>query len=391
MPDSGAITIAPQIRSKVSFVIDDASRPSSELSIDTVSSAFHFVYLAPGAGKTASAGEPSHTEETQTLVSSSSVPETQQAALSSSEEVSYVLPGLVRKTGVSTLIPLVNQSTRALHDLKLFHLGEGRSAASAESAEIGSLSPGRSLSLVDPIGMFDARATSGSIHFRSANIGAVSASAIVIQTDDPRGTVRYTLPRVRSDRGAAVGQSITLSGLGRGDGSRLDLILQEVSGAPVSALVELLSPDGVVSGQQVVAMSPFEFLRIDRLATAGIAAARITPAAGSEGRIHAFALLTDPSSHDTTVVADSRRLVGEDVAGSCPPGLEGPARPGGFIGRNCRSRTAESTRQTFRDRFPVRSQAHRRRPVDRVPGGAVSSAPQSRHPGARPVGPRSRM
>ncbi|HUP49102.1 MAG TPA: hypothetical protein VNA04_09975 [Thermoanaerobaculia bacterium] len=311
IPQSGVITIDPQQTVGVSFVIDDAKRPRLELDAYALVGAVRFVYLKGSGDALRAHGTGSaSTGQTQTSVNSSTYPVPLASPIPPSGKPVVVVPGLTKTPGLSTRLSMIGGRPGGFGPIKLYYLPLGTALSGAWSVGLSGLPAGIPLSIPDSLKLFGFDSGSGSLHVQGGEVTELAVSVRVQKVDDPRGTVGHTMPVGRSDRGAAQGVTVVLTGLQTATGTRSTIYLQEVAGSPLSARLEFVDRRGSTITSHRESLPAFGLVQLTDPVPAEAVAARITPEDNSLGRLYAVALLIDEASGDVTPLPDWRQVYG---------------------------------------------------------------------------------
>lgn len=332
VPDEEIVTIEPGATHTFSFTIDRARRPDASALAGTQSGRLSFVYVAGSSsavfGRHPFASAP--TLATPVGVSDTVKPQVEIVngiPLLKEGEIGLVVPGVGNVTGsvgvfISDLTIANGLSGLAIGDLSLHYIS-GSTTLSATQP----VSSGQSVALADVVStVFDKTEQIGALHVRSATALQLAMNANVFNKSNASGTYGTAIPVFRSDRAAAGGETLRITGLRKTPTSHTNLYLQETLGAATTALVEFLDAGGTVigtlAGQPV---SAFGTAIIGQaLIPEGAVTARVTNE--SAGGIVSYATPVDRASGDTWALTDWNRLydIGDGerqlvpVAGSAP-------------------------------------------------------------------------
>jgi hypothetical protein len=153
--------------------------------------------------------------------------------------------------------------------------------------------------------------SSGTLQIRAgAAIDSISVSARIFNILGSNGTFGTAVPVFRSDRAAAAGQEIVLTGVRRDESIRTNLFIQEMSGNPASFDIRFLDRQGAQVGSYSGVVNPFSLTRVLNQVPTGAVTAVITNALDSRGRIGAYATPIDSRSNDFWSVVDWSRHLG---------------------------------------------------------------------------------
>jgi hypothetical protein len=152
----------------------------------------------------------------------------------------------------------------------------------------------------------------GTLQLRPRASDSISAVATVFNSSNPAGTYGTAIPAFRSDRSAAAGEVLHITGLRKNATSHTNLFLQEVTGAPASVNVTWTDSAGMTTGTQTESLGPFELIQRSDVAPAESTSVAITVDLSSPGRVIAFATPVDRASGDTWTLTDWRRFYSYD-------------------------------------------------------------------------------
>lgn len=227
-------------------------------------------------------------------------------------ETALVIPGVGHVTGsVGTFITdltLFNSSGSAsLGDMKLFF--QPLQGSAVTQAALNAVPTGASVGLADVVGtVFGDAASVGTLHVRSTRARDVVASASVFNTSNPAGNYGASIPVFRSDRGAAPGEDIVITGLRKNDTGHTNLFIQELEGKGGDVETEFIDVSGSVVGRRTDPIGRFAMVRLLDPAAAGTVAVRVRNL--SAGSIAAYATPVDRASGDTWAVTEWSRIAG---------------------------------------------------------------------------------
>lgn len=294
IPQSGVITIQPGQTGTISFTIDSSKRPDASSPLGGVSGRVACVFpTGTGSGKTALSGPPVGSVSVNIVyVVTPGVTPGAPPPLGANE-VAFFVPGLAnRPTAVGDLLIANKQSNAPLGDLKLFFQGAGLPSQSVSLPQIAGNAAVSFPGLLKNV--FATSAQSGSVQIRSSDLSKVAVAALQMNTSSPAGTFGTALPVLRSDRGIASGGQIILPGVFKAEGSTRpqDLFLQELTGNPATAQIDLLSDSGsVISSRPPDSLPAFGLLAIPDAIPANVFAVRIRNTSSGAAKIGAFGLL----------------------------------------------------------------------------------------------------
>ncbi|HEU5161674.1 MAG TPA: hypothetical protein VFV54_00880, partial [Thermoanaerobaculia bacterium] len=168
---------------------------------------------------------------------------------------------------------------------------------------------GVSRSLASPIGdligsAFKSDQQLGGLQIRSADIANIGVAANIFIADNELGSFGTAIPIFRSDRGAAPGARVLVTGLERNDSVYANFYVQETSGNPARVKATWLGPTGAPLGTGAVDLSPFGVSFIGNPLPPGAVAAVFEHDAGSAGAFSAYATGLDRRSEDFWAIPD---------------------------------------------------------------------------------------
>jgi Leucine-rich repeat (LRR) protein len=217
-------------------------------------------------------------------------------------EVGLFAPGVGRS--VADLSLSNTSGSRAINDVRLYFLPANGSQSTV--ATLSSLGSTQSVSLANVVSsVYSPDAGPGSLQIRSASWQSLAAQVKFVNVK-PNGTFAGDIPLLRSDRSATSGQEIYLTGVRKSASLHTDLYLQETSGAPASVRIDMLDASGGAVGPPINTTVPAFGIR--ELLDAVPAAAMTAIATVSEGRVAAYARVSDDASGDTWSIVDWSRV-----------------------------------------------------------------------------------
>ena len=322
LPQAGLITIPPGSSVPVGFTCDRSKRPDSASPIGAVQGKLTLRYLLPstqGGFMETNAGEPTGTVSVVLVdvVQPGRTPGAPEPLASG--EIAFFAPGLL--TGAGKAGDLNVSSSRpgpALADLKMFSVPSG--ATAIESASIPSLLPNivAAFPAVTKT-VFGSQGTPASIQLRSREgASALSVSALQLGTgSSPSASIATAVPVFRSDRAAASGERLLLTGVEKAGSMQTNLHLQDVTGAGAALQLEYLDADGrIVSNGAPVTLAPFGYVELRDAVPSGASAVRITNGGAAGARVAAYALVVDNTSGDAWSVVDPQRTLAAAASGT---------------------------------------------------------------------------
>ena len=231
-------------------------------------------------------------------------------------EVALFVPGVGHVQGsVGLFLSDVSISnvtgTTPVQNLSLYYTRAGQS--STLSTSLSNVAPGQPVTLADIVqDVFQQESQVGSLQIRG-NVTNISVNANIFNVSNPKGTFGTTIPTLRSDRSAAQGQSLYLTGLRKSATSHTNLYIQETRGGSVTIDVQYLGSAGNVLGTNSFNAEPFGIVQVLNQAAPlpdGTVSAILTARTGSTGAFSAYATPVDRASGDTWAVVDWNSQLG---------------------------------------------------------------------------------
>lgn len=307
----------------VTFSIDRSARPDGESSIGSVVGALEFVFqtgsgakgLGPRDGTTTSTSLVTIVDTSSPPVAPGEIP-----PLGPNETALFV-PGVGHILGSVglflsdvTLVNLTNSGT--LNDISMYYTPIGTGDISSQSSMVSGLAAAQPISLADVVkNVFENDAQIGSLQFRSKDLSRIGINANILNVSNPAGTFGTTIPVLRSDRSAGVGESFYLAGLRKSATSHTNLFIQETSGGTVTVEAKYFDESGTLLGSRSYAVGPFQLFGdfdspSNPVLPDGTVTAVLTAQMGSTGRFSAYATPLDRASGDFWSVVDWNRQFG---------------------------------------------------------------------------------
>lgn len=317
IPPKDVITIGAGQTVDITFTIDRSKRPDSSTLLGSLSGTLVLTYLG-GPGASAKWAGPFDTTTSPPIsvtivkVVDTVKPPVQTGtppALSAGEIALYV-PGVGHtQTGAHVFasdVSIMNAlGTRDLKALTMYHLPIG---GSSSSAAIAGVPAAGSVQLADVAkNVFNNQAALASLQLRGEDTSALAVAANMEDLKNAAGTVGTGLPVFRSDRAAAPGESVVLSGVMRDATTTTDILLQEAAGAAANVAIDFYDVSGAAKGNTTVALQPFEFKVLSNSVPADAVLAIVTNSASTPGRLLAYAITTDAVTSDRWMVVDWNR------------------------------------------------------------------------------------
>ena len=231
-------------------------------------------------------------------------------------ELAWFIPGITHAPfaggTVKSDISVANVSTLANANNLRFFLTAAGAASNAQSTGFTSLSADQTLKLTDVTkSVFNSENQLTTLQVRTNALDTLAITADLLVVDVPNvGEFGTRIPVFRSDRAAAAGQKLHLTGLKKDASYKTDLYFQEVNGQAATVSVDLLSATGGVVATRTATVEAFGLSQItDPLPSAAVAAVVTNTSTGS-ARIQAYALVTDTRTSDVWSVGDWTQYYG---------------------------------------------------------------------------------
>ena len=178
---------------------------------------------------------------------------------------------------------------------------------------VSALAPAQSINYGNVVNSVFGNSNQGTLQIRTRSIDQLFVNANIFNVSDANGTYGTALPIFRSDHALGAGDAVFLTGLRR-DANRTtytNMFVQETSGAAASFEIEFYDSSGTTLGdKRTGSVGAFRLTTLGDAAPVGAVAARVANAAGSSGRIVAFATPVDSVSGDFWAVADWNHELG---------------------------------------------------------------------------------
>ncbi|MGZ4780037.1 MAG: hypothetical protein ACXV5L_12625, partial [Thermoanaerobaculia bacterium] len=314
IPPREPIQIAPDEERAVTFTVDRTRRPESE---GTSTGTLTFVYIGGTLGASSnravaaqSVGAPGSTPGTSTTkvtvvditkppVAPGTIPPL------AAGEVAYSIPGIAAISGlqssfVSDLDILNAFGSRPVTDLRLYFANQTLTSL----ATLASVGTSQSLSFANVVSsVYGAPSPIGSLQVRSRSWEDLLVNARLLRLGDKNGTVTGDLPVFRSDRVAAAGQSLRLTGIRQSGAMKTTLYVQELTGTPSRAHVDFLDASGNKLGVRDADLAGFAFTEMADVVPSGTVTALVTNS-GTGGGLVAYGRVSDQTSGDSWSVVD---------------------------------------------------------------------------------------
>lgn len=321
LPRSGTVTIEPGQTATLTFTIDRDKRPDSSAPAGSREGNLTLSFLS-GSGSSFAAKGPMDGSTAVPTVSLVKVVDTVKPAVTTGGipplgpgELALFVAGVGHTTGtkgalfVSDVSILNPQGGRPIDDVKMYYASTSGSSGSAQTASLPAVAAQGSIAVGDIVkSVFSGNDERGSLQIRSRDADKLALAATVLTTNNPAGTYGNTIPVFRSDRSAAPGESLVLSGVKKDSSTHTNVYVQETSGTDASVQVDYLGADGSTVGSDTKTVSAFKLLALDNSVPANAVAVVVTNKSG--GRVAAYATPVDEASGDTWAIADWARTYG---------------------------------------------------------------------------------
>ncbi|HEY8130558.1 MAG TPA: hypothetical protein VII12_01590, partial [Thermoanaerobaculia bacterium] len=320
-PQTGAVTIAPGGTSTFTFTVDRTKRADSDVGSTTGS--LSLVYLSGPATKVGALdATPPPSISLVTVVDTLPLTVTTAGppALAAGE-VALFVPGVGHITGsVGTFISDVSvlnpPGNPLISDVKFYYTGIGAAAGTQKSTSLPAVG-NSSVAFADVVkNVFANDAQVGSLQIRSASAAKLLVSTNIFNSSNPAGTYGTAIPTFRSDRAAAPGERLVLTGIRQDSGAHTNFFIQETAGVGVSVQTEFLDANGATVGTRSDTVGPFALSQLNSAAPTGTVAAILTNTSSGSGKFLAYATPVDNLSGDNWSLVDWSRQLG--YSGSDP-------------------------------------------------------------------------
>jgi Leucine-rich repeat (LRR) protein len=324
IPQSGVITIAVGTTATLTFTVDRSKRPVSSALVGSAQGNLTLSFLtAQPLSKGALDSPPSNVsvqlvrvvDTVQPAAGPGSVPPLAPG------EVAVFVPGVGHFSRVSqgsrlqflSDVSLLNpQGSRSLDDVKLFYTPLSGNSAAAQTTTVPPTAANVSVALADAArNIFGVNEQIGTLHVRSRDAARLAIAATSVAPGNPAGALGTDLPVLRSDRAAAAGEIVALTGLRKDASAHSDLYIQETSGSSATVRTEFISANGIpVGSPQTATIEPFKLLEMPDVVPSGAVSAILTNTSSNGAKVLAYASLVDEQSKDTWVISDWSRQLG---------------------------------------------------------------------------------
>jgi Leucine-rich repeat (LRR) protein len=322
IPPSGLVVIPPGETRTVTFTVDQTKRPDASSPAGAVTGTLSLSYESgvAGAGKTAAPNNgASVTKTTPVTVVYTITPPTQSVSFPpfAQGEVALFVAGAGNVAGAKGTyisdVAIVNVfGTESPRDIRMYYTPADPSASTVVT-EVKELQPNQGITFANVVKTVFEGASLGTIQIRTTSVEQLFVNANIFNVTDRNGTYGTALPIFRSDRAMRPGEAVFLTGLHRDDARTLytNIFIQETSGGTGNYEIEFHDSGGKRVGEvRTGSVAPFRLALLTDAVPVGAVAARITNAAGSGGRIIAYATPLDAVSGDFWTVADWNRELG---------------------------------------------------------------------------------
>ncbi|GEM_PF-1024490 len=325
IPESGLITIGPGQSRAVTFTINRALRPDSASLSGAAIATLTLTYI-DSSGSSVMRHVTSEGSGTTSSISVSVVDIVKPGAIPGAppplgaEEVAFFIPGLFQSKG-STGDLFLSVLGNSIADLKLYLAAPGKSPL---LGSLGQLAPNASVVLPSILStVFATTAPTATIQARSASLSRVLLSGLQASTIDPSiGSFITALPMFRSDRAAATGEIVYLTGVEKSASRLTNLFVQEVAGQTANIKIEFLDAAGsVVNTRASENIDAFSLLSLSDVVPEAAISARITNISSSAARIVAYAQAIDTGSKDAWIVEGQLLTASDQLIAVAPPPL----------------------------------------------------------------------
>ncbi|MEA2163044.1 MAG: hypothetical protein QOK37_1171 [Thermoanaerobaculia bacterium] len=319
-----ALSLGAEETKQVQFIIDRSKRPDGAAPIGGVIGLVSFRYVNASSSSAALPGYPSVLTTVPSSAAFSIVTVVVVDSMKGSSinepipplngQLAFFLTGVSSKTSFGDLTLSNRSSTSSIGDLRMY-FGSTNSVSATKSSNVP-LFPANSAVLFPSIlkSAFDEASRTGTLQFRSTQLGNVSVLQTQINANSGQTSYGTALPVFRSDRAFAPGQNFFLPGVQKSSTMTTTLYVQEVSGKSARYQVDLIDAAGVITIGSTSDLTGFGLAELLDVVPSGRVTLRITnvsdPASG--GTINGYALVTDSATGDSFVVAQLTAAPGAD-------------------------------------------------------------------------------
>jgi Leucine-rich repeat (LRR) protein len=296
VPPTEPVTIEPGQTNTINFRVARARRPAGVGALTASLSLVYVEGLQPSLGARTPISlnnTPPGVGVTRVTVVDTSKPPVTPGSIPGAiaGEIALFAPGVASfvragREFVSDISILNASDAREINDLRLYFTP----AASTQSAvaTLTSVASVQAVNLANVVAsIYGAQNAVGSLQLRSASWQSLSTFAKMVSAGES-GTLSGDVPVFRADRSAIAGQSTYLTGLP--DEPRIDLYLQETSGQPLNARVEMLDAGGRTIGEvRNVSLTAYAMTELPDAVADGVKTIVVTNVAGSTGRLASYA------------------------------------------------------------------------------------------------------
>jgi Leucine-rich repeat (LRR) protein len=315
-PQAGLITIAPGASVTVSVTADRSKRPDANLLSGTQVGQVSLVAIGGLGAKGMRTTSSGATSAALVTVGDTVKPPTNNSVAPplAPGEVALFMTSVGHIVGsvgefVSDVSILNAYGTGPVDDLKLYYT-PSTPGAQTKVANMKALGSSQAIGLADVVkSVFGGEAEVGTMQIRSRQTTNMSASANIFNASNPAGNYGTSIPVLRSDRSAATGEELFITGLRKDASGHTNLYLQETRGSEAVVRLGFFRADGTAIGSVTETVGGFQMKSLINPLSEGTASVRVTTTSGG-GAISAFATPVDRESGDTWAVTDWARQIG---------------------------------------------------------------------------------
>jgi hypothetical protein len=324
VPQTGVVTIDPGQTGTFSFTTDRTKRADASALVGSAEASLTLTFLS-GSGSSFGKGS-SQATGTIPSVSLVKVVDTVQPSVTTagvptlaSGEIGLIIPGVGHVTGIGgtsfvTDISVLNPlGSKSVDDVKFYYTPSTSAASASRTTSLPSVPGQTSVAVADIVkNVFNGTNEVGTLHLRSRDAASLAVAATVQATTTSTGTYGNAVPVFRTDRAAAAGSTIVLSGIKRDSTTRTNLYVQETAGSTAVVQIDFLDANGTVVGgtRPPDTIEGFRLLQLVDLTPQAAVAVMITNNSTAGGRIVAYATPVDEISGDTWAIADWSTTLG---------------------------------------------------------------------------------
>ncbi|HEY5610112.1 MAG TPA: leucine-rich repeat domain-containing protein, partial [Thermoanaerobaculia bacterium] len=318
-PPTDVITIPPQESRNLSFNIVGSKRPATAQLDGTLTGSLNLIYLdGSAAGKLSALAsyDPANNHTSGISTSTVTVVHTTKPATTTGAipplaagEIARFIPGvasLLRGTSpIVSDVSIANSfGTRSVSDLKIYFTAAG--ATTSSLTDVGSIAPNQSVTLANVVrSVAGSTSQVGTLQLRTTAPTSILAAARLLNLGSPAGSFGDTIPIFRSDRSAAPGAQIVLTGVRKSATTGTTLYLQETTGLAATATIDFLdAAGGKVGSSQTETLAAFALTEVLDAVPERAVTVIVTNSEESAGRIAAHAQVIDNASGDSWALAE---------------------------------------------------------------------------------------